>query len=415
MKPLRWSLAILAMLTGTLVQAQSQEFTLDELLSKALTHNLGIQAQQLETSITEARISEVKANALPQVSLSGDYKYYIKIPAQVLPLSAFGGPEGQYTSAAFGLPWNLGTTVQASQVLYNHSLHIGLKAAKLGRDITALQIRRTKEDVSYNVSAAYYNAQTVAQQIQFLRGNMEALDRSIRITDLRFQNKLAQGIDVDRLRLNRTSLETQVESLQADYNQLLNLLKFLAGIPQQEAIRIQTTIEPAASALELAGEPSINRTELLLIDRQKEANLLEQKNIKAEFVPSLAAYGVANHTTFAIGGDQSYTKGIPAYWAGIQLNWNIFDGFARRTKLNQKQIAAQQLTIQEQQTRESIAMDIANSRNKIAVQQRNLKTSQEQIELAQKVYTQSQLQFKEGTTDITNLIQTVPRISGSKW
>ncbi len=384
----------------------AQQVSLEELTAKALTHNLDVRSSQLEQQITESRIKEVKASALPQVNFAGDYKYYIKIPAQVIPLSAFGGPEGSYSAAAFGLPWNLGTTVQANQAIYNPSIMIGLKAAKVGREVSELQIRRTREDIAYNVAVSYYNAQTLAQQVKFLEGNIEALDRSIRITDLQFQNQLGKGIDVDRLRLSKVSMQTQIESLKADYVKLVNLLKFLAGIPQSEELTINNTIQEATVVVPTSQESGLNRTELLLLDRQQFANTLEQKNIKAGFLPTVSAYGVANHSVFAIGGDQSYLKGIPAYWLGLQINWNIFDGYTRRHKLSQKQLEGQQLSLNLQKTKESISMDITNARTQMSVQNQNLKTSEEQVRLAQKVYEQTQLQFKEGTIDISNLIQT---------
>ncbi|OZI09049.1 transporter [Siphonobacter sp. BAB-5385] len=384
----------------------AQKLTLADLTDRALTHNLDVRSIQLEREITDARIKEVRSSALPQVNFAGDYKYYLKIPAQVIPLSAFGGPEGSYSAAAFGLPWNLGSTVQANQILYNPSLMIGLKAAKVGREVADLQIRRTREDIAYNVGATYFNAQTVAQQVQFLEGNIKALDRSIQITDLQFQQQMAKGIDVDRLRLNKVSMQTQIESLKADHARMLNMLKFLAGIPQTETIEIEQRIEETAIVVPTAEESGLNRTELLLLDRQQVANTLEQRNIKAGFLPTVSAYGVANHSVFAIGGNESYIKGIPAYWLGLQVNWSIFDGFTRRNKLAQKQLEGQQLSLDLQKTKESISMDISNARTQMTVQQQNLKTSDEQVRLAQKVYEQTQLQFKEGTIDISNLIQT---------
>ena len=93
------------------------------------------------------------------------------------------------------------------------------------------------------------------------------------------------------------------------------------------------------------------------------------------------------------------------YWLGIQLNWNVFDGLARKAKLSQNRIDDQKLAVQLQQTRESISMDITNSRNQFLVQQRNLSTNRSQVSLAEKVYAQTQLQFKEGTVDITDVVQ----------
>ncbi|SOD79861.1 TolC family protein [Spirosoma fluviale] len=402
MKIFRWYVSTALLLGSSVVNAQ--DVTLEQLVSKALTGNYSVQAARLDELKTDAQIAEVKAGARPQVNLSGDYKRYLKIPGQVVPASAFGGPEGSYSVLAFGLPYNLSTSVQASQALYNQSLMIATKVAKTSRDLSALQTQKTKEEVAYNVSATYYNLQTTAQQIAFLQKNLASTERLIQITDLLRQNKLAKGIDVDRLQLSKTSSQTQIESLQATYNQLLNTLKLLTGIPQTDSLSVRTVIDETVPVMP-ANEYTINRTDLQLLDRQKDLNGLEQRNIKAGFVPTVSAYGVANSTVFATGGDNSFIKNVPGYWLGLQLNWNVFDGMARKAKLGQKRIDDQKLDVQLRQTRESISMDIANSRNQFLVQQRNLATNRGQVALAEKVYTQTQLQFKEGTVDITDVVQ----------
>ncbi|CAN5471284.1 TolC family protein [soil metagenome] len=402
MKTIRWFLSTTLLLTGAL--AQAQDYTLDQLINKALTNNFNVQTARLDEIKTEAQIAEVRASVRPQVNLSGDYRRYLKIPGQVIPASVFGGPEGSYSAVAFGLPYNLSTSVQATQQLYNQSLMIATKAAKASRNLSALQTQKVKEDVAYNVSATYYNLQTTAQQIAFLRTNLASTERLIRITDLRRQNQLAQGIDVDRLQLSKTSSQTQIESLQATYNQLLNALKYLTGTPQTDSLQVRTAIEETIPVAP-SSEYTINRTDIQLLDQQKEINGLEQRNVKAGFVPTVAAYGVANSSVYAIGGDNSYIKNLPGYWLGLQLNWNVFDGLARKAKLSQKRIDDQRLDVQLRQTRESISMDIANSRNKFLVEQQNLSTNRGQVARAEKVYTQTKLQVKEGTVDITDVVQ----------
>ncbi len=406
MKIIRYPLVGLLVLAVHFAQAQHPHaYTLKELTDRALTHNFDIRNQEQNREGTEAQIDQVKARALPQVSLNGDYKYYIKIPAQVIPLSAFGGPEGEYTTAGFGLPWNLSSNVQITQNLFSPSLAIGLKAAKLGREATELQIHRTKEDVTYNVAASFYNAQTVAQQIRFVEDNLKSLESTIRITDLRYQNQVGQKIDVDRLRLNYSTTENQLMTLRDQYKQLLNLLKFLSGIPQEEVLTIVEDIETIAQETRYATD-RLNRSDLHLLNLQETQYELERRNIKAGALPTVSLYGIGNYGVYAMGGEYSVVKGIPAAWAGLQLNWSLFDGFERRSKVAQNKVQRLQLDYQRQALNESIKMEIENSEHKINLQLRNLKSSKEQVGLAEEIHQQAQLSFKEGLTDITTLIQT---------
>lgn len=403
MKTIHWYLLSAFLLMTSL--ANAQDTTLDQLIEQALKTNQNVQVSRLNERQTDTQVDQIKANARPQVNLTGDYKRYLKIPGQVVPANLFGGPEGTYAAVAFGLPYNFSTSLQVTQALYNPALGLGLKIAKLNQNVSELQTVKTQEDVAYQVSTTYYNLQTVAAQMNFLRTNIAASDRLIKLTDLLYQNKLSQGIDVDRLRISRTQYQTQLESQQATYQQLVNMLKFLTGTPQADSIRVKTDIDQAADVPTLLSDQPINRTDLLLLDRQKSINELNQQYTKSGFLPTLSAYGIANSTVYAIGGDNSYSKNLPGYWFGLQLNWNIYDGSARKSKLAQQKIENQTYTVQLAQTRESITMDVINGRNRFQVEQRNLDASRAQVSLADKVYTQTQLQFKEGTASLTEVIQ----------
>jgi outer membrane protein TolC len=346
----------------------------------------------------------VKSALLPSLNVSGDYKRYFKIPGQVVPASAFGGPEGQYSTLAFGLPYNLSTTAQVTQALYNPSVKYALKAANLNRELTSLSTVKTKEDVAYNVTDAYYNLVTVVQQMSFLDSNLISLDRLYKVSNLLYQNKLGQRVDVDRILINKTTTETQLATLKDNYNQLVNLLKYYTGTPQSDSMRILVNVRgvtlPGASDWDRA-----RRTDVALLQKQKDINELQDKNIRSGLIPTVNAYGVANMAFYAKAGENSTFQDVPGYWAGLQLNWNVFDGMARKAKRSQNQIDREKLDVQLRQVKESILMEESNARNKFGVEQKNINAKKDQVALAEKVYKQIQLQFKEGTVSLTDVIQ----------
>ncbi len=383
----------------------AQKLTLDQLISKALESNIQVQISQFNESQTNEEINEVKAKARPQVNLAGDYKRYLKIPGQVIDGSAFGGPEGKYQVFAFGLPYNLSTSIQVTQAVYSPSLNIGLKMAKISKEVSQVQTIKSKEEVAYNVSVAFYNLQTVTQQARFLEGNIASLNKMINITDLLYKSQLAQAIDSDRLKITQTQLMTQLESVKSSEKDLVNMLKFLTGMSQSENLIIDvdesnTSIDPTF----YVNSPS-KHTDLMLLEKQFALNQLNQKNTKATFLPSVSAYGIGNSTFFGQGGENSVFKQAPGYWLGLQVNWNIYDGSARKSKLAHQKLESQKLAAQTFQAREAIQMSTDNSSRKYIIEKSNIETSKAQVALAEKVYTQTQLQFKEGISGLTEVIQ----------
>jgi outer membrane protein TolC len=385
-------------------RVHAQQYNLEQLVDLAMKNNYSIQSSTLDEAKTNARIDEVKSNLLPSLNVTGDYKRYFKIPGQVVPASAFGGPEGSYSTLAFGLPYNLSTSAQVTQALFNPSVKYALKAANLNRDLTSLTTIKTREDIAYNVTDAYYNLVTVVQQMAFLDSNLISTDRLYKVTDLLYQNQLAQRVDKDRILINKTTTETQLKTLKNSYSQLVNLLKYYTGVPQSDSLRIDIQVKNVLLPSQ-AEKSGVRRTDITLLERQKDLNVLQDKNLKSGYLPTVNAYGVANLTYFGKGGDNSVFKQVPGYWAGLQLNWNVFDGLARKAQRTQNRIDNDKLTVQLKQLEQSIEMEEINARNKFSVEQQNINSKNDQVALASRVYKQIQLQFKEGIVSLSDVIQ----------
>jgi len=382
----------------------AQEVSLKDLISRALQNNQTIKSSVLETEIADKRISEVKSYMLPQVNVSGDYKYYTQMPLQLVPASTLGGPENVYQPFEFGTPWNLGTTISAGQLLYSQQYINGVKLANTGKDLTHLVVKKSKEDVAFNISSVYYNAQILSAHTNFIRGNIINIEKLISTGELLYENQMIKYSDVEKLKLSKTMLETQEKSLKETYNELINMLKLLSGIPQSDSLAIINEISAKADILPFSMVRP-DRIEVKLLEKQKEINDLEQKNLIAGYLPSLYAYGVYNYTFYAKGGGADLFKGYPASWFGIQLSWNIFDGLGRKHKIEQKKVEDMKLDLQLNLVNENIKMEMNNAKNQVILQESVIQNRKEQLTLAEKIFDQTHLQFKEGLVNITEVIQ----------
>jgi outer membrane protein TolC len=174
------------------------------------------------------------------------------------------------------------------------------------------------------------------------------------------------------------------------------------GIPQNESIRLDTTIqlpEVAGSTL-----PALQRTDLQLLEKQKNYNVLEQQQIRAGALPTVAAFGSYNYSGFGKFGDNNLLKFYPSSAIGLSLQWNIFDGQARKARLSQKNLEFQQLEQQHAYLQENISMETENARNQIASNRLLLTAAASNVQLANKVLQQTALQLREGLADITDLL-----------
>jgi outer membrane protein TolC len=380
----------------------AQKMSLDDCIALAKKQNAAVQTAQLDQQIAQSKIREVKAGTLPQVSINGDYRYLLQIPSQVVPATLAGGKPGEYAKLQFGVPWNLGTSVQATQILYSPQLKNGLEAIKAVSEVSNLNIQKAEKDVAFQVSNLYYNVQILEKQIQFLKENASAIAKTKTTMQLLKDNLLAKGTDVDRLSLSEQTLLTQAENLEISKQQLLNTLKFQLGKSLNEDLTLEVLEVKQNPMLE---EGKNRRIELQLLDAQRNINGIEQRSIKDDFKPSVVAYGQYNNTGTGQGGDNAFMYWIPTSAIGVQVRWNVFDGFARKRKLETKMIEASKIGVQNKVLNESIALESQNAKANFQSQQRLAANQQQQIDLAKKIYTQTELQLKNGIIGITDLIQ----------
>ena len=381
--------------------AQSSVYSLEAALEKGRKENLALLSSRYGTELYQERVREVRNGFLPKINLIGDYKYYLDIPTQVAPASAFGG-EGGYVPLQFGVPHQSSVTASVQQILFNPSLSVGIKAARTGEQLSALQLRQAEEDVVYNITSVYYNAQNLHQQKRMLQENAESLERLIGTTQLLKDNDLAKGTDVKRLQLNHASLMAEIQNIEVAYNQLINLLKLLTNTPTAEPFAIDTVVSTEFLLVQTATDGG-QRADLQLVQKQLEVQVLEEKEIQARYLPTLAAVGVYGQTGFGSFSDDFY-EFYPLSYVGVQLSMPVFDGLSKRSQRAQKQIEQKQTQAQLAQLRQAVDNDMANAQAKLQTQMVVVANQQRALQLAKEVYDNVLMQYREGLVAVRDVL-----------
>ncbi|PIQ22173.1 MAG: hypothetical protein COW65_04650, partial [Cytophagales bacterium CG18_big_fil_WC_8_21_14_2_50_42_9] len=302
-------------------------------------NNSNIKVSQIGEQIGQKQISEVKGRALPQVSGNGSFEDRLKIPLLILP-SGLGG------SAAEGIPlgkqYNTALTGEVTQMLFDPSFNVGLRAAKVSSRLNEQNTRQVIEQTSYNIASAYYQAIVVDKQLQLLRSNLVNTQRTLQLTELQLQNGVAKRVDVSRLRVNASNIESQIRQAELNLEQALNQLKNQMGMPLNQTIALSDTtltLEQDAAALASVQEDVfVNRLEYQILQSNLDLQNLEQRNISATGYPNLRAFGSYGYSgqgdsfgLFKTEGNSwvDYTTAS----VGVRLSIPVFDGFQRRAQV----------------------------------------------------------------------------------
>ena len=400
--PYRWLLSFVLVMVIS-IQGQAQTWSLEQCIDTAQVHNKNLQISRNNIAIGEQKQQEAISNLFPKVNLVGDYKYFIDLPYQLMPMSTFDptAPEGKFREAQFGVPHNISASIQFALPLYNPQLYGGIRTTKIAAEITELQYLKTEEQVFFEISNLYYNIQILQHQLAFVDSNIDNTAKLLENLQLLHQQLMIKGTDVKKVELQLEQLKTQKDLISNNIEQVMNALKFSMGITINENIQIETNIQ-FKSLIEYSNLPTVD---LQLTTMQKRMLISELKTLKNSRLPSVSFYGSYVQTGFGYDKEPNdFLKFFPTNFVGVQLSYPLFNGTVTYRKMNQKKIEIQNSQLQISLVTDQNNMLIENTNRSRTVTQKTIANTLSQIDLARTVYEQSILQQKEGIANLTDVL-----------
>lgn len=413
MPPFKHSAFVLLLLvSGTPLRAQ-QVLTLPQCIQEALVNNRDVRIARFTPQLTEQRIRQARSSLLPQVSGSGQYQYYLQVPQQFIPTELFGGgsvPPGQpkYIAGTFTLPQSAALSATLTQTLLDPALLLDLRVAEAARAGDELEIRATREDVVYNVTATYYNLQTQLRLVELQQGNLASNQRLLKVTESQVANGLVAKTDYNKLAVKQENLLAQLRNARLSYRQSLTSLKYLLGRPLTDSLGV----EPAEASQDIAPSPVADtttgryRTSLLQLEQQRYVEGLDRRRIRAGYLPSLSLTG--NYSLNAYNDQFNAFRYINGQWfgssyLGLQLRLPVFDGFGRQARLRLSDVRLGRYQTQIEQQKAQIAVDIASNTAAYTSNLNTLRAQEKNVALAQRVYQDTQVQYRNGLARLSEV------------
>lgn len=389
------------------LQAFSQnvlQLTLQESLNFALENNADAKNAQLETLIAKAQIIERRSEGLPQISATYDITHNVAIPRVFVPNEGgFFQPDvdSDVLPLQFGVNYSSALVVQATQMIFDGSYFVGLKAARTYKMLTDFDKEKTENDVKETVKKAYFTVLVNDRRRELVSANLNRLDTLLKETTAMFEAGFAEKIDVSRIKVQRNNLKTELDKVIAAYDISVELLKLQAGIPIGYQIRLSESLvelnqqEDLNSLLEFEGT---RRVEIDQIRTNMDLVNLDIRFSKSNYIPKLdffATYqrnGAAQSPGLIWENDRWFTGAF----IGARLNIPIFDGLLKSSQIQQKRHQLNQLKNQEFFVEENISVEKFQAKLNLKNSIQALKVQEENRELALEVFGMAKIKYEEG-------------------
>ena len=395
---------------------QPVPYTLQEILRHALDANNNIVKAKYDYEEGALKVKEVRSAALPQVSINGDLTDNVIRQAFVFP-AALGDPNAgpdDYLVLRAGMQYSASATAQATQQLFNKSVFTGIKAARVSEDFYRLNIARTEEEVIQQVASLFYRVASLQAQRTVLETKLVETNKNLRITNDRFENGLARKLDVDRLKVNVTNIQTQLRTIDDNYANMINQLKLVAGIDINKVIEVSEPLlaDTATYSIdpEVAGESWSfeNKIEYRQLNTQLSLYDLERKSYASGYFPALSAFANYTYTgqsnKFFLASEANPIS-FDVASVGLRLTIPVFDGLNKSAQIQQSKIRRMKTERDMLFTRQQANMEFENAAKSYETSYASYLAQKENVALANSVYDVTLQNYNEGVSPLTDILQ----------
>ncbi len=400
--------SLLAMMSAICFIANAQQktpsevhsFTAQEAVDYALKNAVQVKNALVDIQLQEQQNKQVTSAALPQINGTVSFVDYLSIPTQLVPAEFAGGTPGTFFPIKFGTKYSGTYGANLQQILFDGQVFVGLQARKAAIQNSVLTSEVTKQQIKANVYKIYYQLAVAKRQIGTIDANIATYEKLLHDTKIIYQNGFAEKLDVDKVQVQLSNLETQKLKAQNQIDAGKEGLKFLMNIPQQDSLYLTDTLsdEEIKSGILDADYNYENRKEYQLLENSVDLGKYNVKRYQLSKIPTLTFSANINQNaqrttfTFFKGSEPWYTTSF----MNFTLNIPIFDGGARNANISTARLNLQKMNNNLEQLKSSIDNDVNQARINMKSAILTMDAQKKNIQLAESVYNSTKLKYDQG-------------------
>jgi len=381
--------------------------SLKEAQNYAILNNKSVLAARSEVMASKAAVWETISAALPQLSATGTFTDNLKLMTTLLPGEFFGKP-GEKIPVTFGSKYNSSAALQASLLIFNAPLYIGIETTKLVHKLSQQSLELSELDTKEAVSSAYFLILVSEKSLEILEGNIANLNETLRSTRAMYAAGMAESTDVDQMVSNVTMVENNRSSLLRTIELNYNLLRFQLGVSAETRIILTETLSSLTENINVEALLSQNfdytqNVNYRMVEGQELISSLALKSQKASVLPTIA--GFYNYGTSGMGDKLSDLRWFPNSMTGLQLSVPIFASGERFSKIQKAKYNLQKARTTRDMVEEQLLIQEKQLRYNLVNANLQYQSQKDNVEVAKRVYASMENKFRQGMASSLDLTQ----------
>jgi outer membrane protein len=417
-------LALLAIIiaTGKYLYAQKvNSFSVKQAVDYGVANATAVKNALTDIKIQQQTNREFTANAYPQLNASTGFTHFFNIPVQTIPdfisPATYGVlvqngvkdgagnpiqfPAGGFSSipAQFGVPWTANAGIELSQLLFNGEVFVGLQARDAALQLATKTKEVTVEQIKANIYKIYYQIVVGRKQATAIDANIERFEKLLVDVKAIFKQGFNEKLDIEKTQVQLNNLITEKYKINYSLDAAVAGLKFLMNMPQKDSLVLTDTVSEESIKENILDEKFNydDRKEMQLLNVANKLNGYNIKRFNLSRIPTVALFGQfqknAQRTSFDFFGKGPW---FTTSLVGVNIKLPVFDGFARRSKLEKARLEYKKTQTTIEQFKQSVDYEVNTANMKMKAAILTIDNQKRNVELAEKVFNTTKKKYEAG-------------------
>ncbi|MEI7828375.1 MAG: TolC family protein [Prolixibacteraceae bacterium] len=376
--------------------------SLKEARRLAFENNTNIRNSTIEMEIARKKIWETTAIGLPHIDSKAAYQFLPTVPT--LPPGSFGPGT---PAVSLGVKNNITFDVTASQLIFNGSYLVGLKAMKTLYLQTNENTEKVVQDVNESVINTYYMILVGEESLKNLQKSLDNVNQTAyQIKEMNKQG-FVERTDVDQLDLTSNNLLNAINQVKGNLDVANRLLKIILGIDVSKNIHLTENLESnenlPLNISTLVNQPfNIDKNiDFRIIKTAKDLTTLEYQNAIAAYMPVIS--GFYNHTEKT--NKPSFDFSMKDMF-GINFSLPIFSSGQRMAAVSQKKLAISKMENTKQFVYNNLMMQADQYQTDLKLKYEKYEIQKKSLTLSDEIYLRTLEKYKNGVSSSMDLTTT---------
>lgn len=394
------------------IKAQ-HSFSVQEAQEYGLTHNNDIKNAELDVEHAAKQMLETISVGLPQINAEMQWQNFLEVPTTLMPgAGPFGSvtADSMFTEMQFGIPHTTTASVTASQLIFNGSYIVGLKASKEFMNFANTRKNLTELQIKDSIATAYYNVLIASENEQFLNNLVIVHKDIVEEIEARYTNGFVEDIEVDRMALVLSEMEMQYANIQRQYVIAEAYLKLIIGIPLSESLTLTDSLGSLLESsvnFQLEEAQIHNRLEYQMAEMQVKLKELDMRRYQTDKLPTVSAF--ASFGSSAMGNEfnafKEGTSWYPSQLVGVKITLPIFDGLGGMARIQKARLKYEQAKNDKNFISQNLELAHYAAQSNYLNAINNYHHQESNLALSKKIYDKTLAKYREGLVSSLELSQ----------